>query len=340
MKIVRYLVVAMVLGGLAATTAYAVATNVSLVAGGSPVAKAKVKVTFNDGSTTEGTTDAKGQTVLNVDPQNIRETEVTTEDGQKRRRAGAWSSTGDTMVLDWAAMTPVAGVTAATLATSTTEPWSLSDYFKSGELYGAGLIGMNFPTSFSSVQSTEQPGLQFSNLNVQNNPIYEGKLGYYCPPIWGKVRFGGELSYSFTNPNFKQQPVTATFSGSSFTDTTPGSHVRLSTFAYHFLVRYDGLGDWSPALKHFSPYGGIGPAIGWFRVASDAGSAANTTLGYSAVYGVRMKTPLEHVAFWLEGSHRSFSPTFGKDVQLKGDYSDNAVKVGVSVYWTGDKSAW
>jgi hypothetical protein len=326
--------------GLAATTAYAVATNVSLVAGGSPVANAKVKITLNDGSTTEGTTDANGRTVLDVTPQSIRETEVTTEDGQKRRRGGAWPLTGDTMVFDWAAMSPVAGVAAATSAPSTTEPWSLADYFKSGELYGAGLIGMNVPTSLSSVQSTQLPGLQFSDLKLQNNPIYEGKLGYYFPPIGEKVRLGGEVSYSFTNPNIKQQPVTATFGGSSFTDTTPGFHTRLSTLAYHFLLRWDGLGDLSPALKNFSPYGGIGPAIGWFRVANDAGSAANTTLGYSAVYGVRWKTSLEHVAIWLEGSHRSFSPTLGKDVLLKGDYSDNAVKIGVSVYWTGDKSAW
>jgi hypothetical protein len=223
---------------------------------------------------------------------------------------------------------------------STAETGSVADYFKNGEVYGAGLIGMNFPNSFSGVQSTAQPGVQISNLTLQNNPIYEGKLGYYSPPIWEKVRFGAELSYSFTNPNSKQQPVTVTASGTSFTNTTPGFHTRLSVFASHFLVRYDGLGDWSPALKYFSPYGGIGPAIGWFRVANDAGSAANTTLGYSAVYGVRVKTPLEHVAVWVEGSHRSFSPTFGKDVQLKGDYSDNAVKIGFSVYWTGDKSVW
>ena len=129
--------------------------------------------------------------------------------------------------------------------------------------------------------------MRFTPFELQNNLLYEGKIGYYCPPIIEKVRLGGELSVSFTNPNVKQQPTTVTFGGASFPTTISGSHMRLWTFSYHFLVRWDGLGNVAPALKDISPYEGIGPSIAWFRVADDSGSAANTTLGYSAVYGLR-----------------------------------------------------
>ena len=328
--------------GFMVTQAHAVATLNITNSAAQKTPKLKIHVTTPTGtqdvSTQEDNEHRRVGAIIPDEAETITITNTETNQTYIVRRPFSFGQT-----LDLATLTPMAGA-ATTSAASTAdgaESWNVADYFKSGEFYVAGLIGYNLPNSFSSVQSTQQPGLQISNLNLQNNPIYEGKLGYYFPPIGEKVRLGGEISYSFTNPNIKQQPITATFAGSSFTtDTTPGAHVRLSTFAYHFLARYDGLGDWLPALKGISPYGGIGPAIGWFRAASGPDSAANTTLGYSAVYGVRWQTPLEHVAFWLEGSHRSFSPTFGKDFQLKGDYSDNAIKIGVSVYFTGDKSAW
>ncbi|MEW6248671.1 MAG: hypothetical protein AB1555_18455 [Nitrospirota bacterium] len=109
-------IIAVCLVGLWATFAYAVATNVKVVgAGGNPMAKAKVKVTLNDGSTTRGVTDASGQVTLDVDPKNVKETEVEDENGNRRRLAGAWFLTDDTVVLNFMNMASIAAVGGAAM---------------------------------------------------------------------------------------------------------------------------------------------------------------------------------------------------------------------------------
>jgi hypothetical protein len=319
---------------LIAVSAYAVATTVTVLNGGVPQPNAKVKIQLDDGTTTEEKqTDDRGVAVIDFD-RDKSGTATVTSDGQTYTQR---VTPGSPLRFD---VTTMAGGAAAMAAPVASESWTLGSYFKRGEFYAAGLIGYNFPNRLSDVRDAQNSSVHLSPLNLQNNLLYEGKIGYYCPPVWEQVRIGGELSVSFTNPNIKQQDTTISFPGGSVTGPLTGSHMRLWTFSYHFLLRWDGLGNVVPALKDISPYGGIGPSIGWFRIADDTGSGASTTLGYSAVYGLRWQTPIEHVGAWIEGSHRSYSPTFGKDVQLKGDYSDNSVKVGISFYWTGDQSKW
>ena len=104
--------------GLWATLAYAVATNVKVVgAGGSPMAKAKVTVTLNDGRTTQGVTDASGQVTLDVDPKNVNHTEVEDEEGHRRRLAGAWFLTDGTVVLNFMNMASIPATGEAAMGT-------------------------------------------------------------------------------------------------------------------------------------------------------------------------------------------------------------------------------
>ncbi len=111
-------ITALCLVSLWAASAYAVATNVKVVgAGGTPLANVKVTVTLNDGSTTQGVTDASGQVTLDVDPKNVKETEVEDEEGHRRRLAGAWFLTDGTVVLNFMNMASIPAVGEAAMGT-------------------------------------------------------------------------------------------------------------------------------------------------------------------------------------------------------------------------------
>lgn len=183
-------IIAIFAAGLWATVAYAVATNVKVVGvGGNPVAKAKVKVTLNDGSITQGITDAGGQVALNVDLQNVKETEVETNDGERRRRAGAWFLTGDAVVLDLTTMMLVSAATGAGLPSMGSS--FASSVFGTTEVIISGGFVRGFGGTGGSVQN-------FGSTTMQGQDLKGGSFNVTLrtlPFEFFGVRVGASFEY-------------------------------------------------------------------------------------------------------------------------------------------------
>jgi hypothetical protein len=209
------------------TDAWAVATNVKVVSAGKPVPKAKVKVTMADGTTTQGTTDSTGQVALNVDPQSVRETEVTTEDGERRRMAGAWFMSAGSMVLDTATMAVVPGAAAAAMAAepsgwTSTKTRSQTNWTFDAILFGGGTTALG---SGNATTTGNGLGSGSSELDSLTGPTagvmlrahlprrYTGVLG----DVWGFVRYNEHFSRGATGGRADFHPTNGLDSATTFT---------------------------------------------------------------------------------------------------------------------------
>src|SRR5712692_3783849 len=124
-------------------------------------------------------------------------------------------------------------------------------------LYG----GLTIPGSFQHVHGTGSLSpVELTNLDLVRSGIYGAKLGIRFP---GRDRWAGlETEFFYTNPHIKQQditftgPIACTGGGPPpCTENFPGAHVRVSTWAVNWVLRYPG--------EYVQPYVGVGPGIFW-----------------------------------------------------------------------------
>jgi len=153
------------------------------------------------------------------------------------------------------------------------------------ERYVAAFGGVSLAQSFTKVHGTgEDASINFSNLSLKGTGIGGLKLGF-SPSTAKWMAIETELFYS--SPHIKQQNITATGSISS-TDSFPGAHIRMATWAFNWILRYPG--EW------VQPYAGAGLGIFWGRI-SDTPSSSDTSPGLNALAGVRVKLGQHLVAF-------------------------------------------
>jgi hypothetical protein len=313
--------------------AWAVATNVNLVAGGSPVAKAKVKVTLNDGSTTEGTTDSQGQTVLNVDPQSVRETEVTTEDGNKRRLVGAWFLTGNAVMLDLQGMSPV---TSSLGAGASTGAVPLGKLIGSTTLRFYAFGGLNLANDVRDVSGTGTiSNSTFSKFTTTDGFSTGAGFDWKWPTGW---TFG--VNYQFLQQGIKGQTVQETFTSGGFSSTSPqlliGGSLKSNVAVFNFGYEWD---CWKIAGKTLSLGLAGGPVVGSTTFSTfiqnmeqsttrgASGYDAQATLRYPITDALSGFVSYQYMHLHSDISRISIG---GGPVSIQGDINSNLIRFGVS----------
>ncbi len=108
------------------------------------------------------------------------------------------------------------------------------------EAYVAFYGGVTVPQPFQDVKTFgESTGLKLSNLDLARSAVYGAKLGLFqADPIsW----LGIETEVFYTNPHVKQQDVDILTLGlPSGSLNLAGAHVRITTWALNWVVRYTG----------------------------------------------------------------------------------------------------
>jgi opacity protein-like surface antigen len=197
------------------------------------------------------------------------------------------------------------------------------------EMYAAGQIGVTLPNDFTNVEGTGPlTGVNISDQSLQNSFMYGAKFGYYFDAVkW----LGVETEVFNTNPNLKQQNVTASGPGGSVTFTNSGSNVRVLNWSpITVLVRYQA--------GQFEPYAGVGMGVYFARLSSGGESTSDTNVGLNTQLGLRYKITQNLAVFgeWkYNRAHLNFdlSTPNGNVGGFKGDYSANILAFGVGYHF-------
>jgi len=196
------------------------------------------------------------------------------------------------------------------------------------ELYVAVYGGVTIPQSLKEVQSSGvSPEFTLSNLDLARSGVFGAKVGFFLP---GQDRWlGVETEFYYSNPHVKQQNVTATISGVSFPpDSFPGAHVRVSTWALNWILRYPG--------EFFQPYIGVGPGLFWGRVSgndpngagNNFGTASATNLGLNALAGARLFLT-KRLGLFGEYKYNRVTFDFGGNLQVEALYQAQHIVGGL-----------
>jgi len=197
------------------------------------------------------------------------------------------------------------------------------------ELYVAVYGGVTIPQSLKEVQSSGvTPEFTFSNLDLARSGVFGAKFGFFLP---GRDRWlGVETEFFYSNPHIKQQNVTTTVPsvGFSSTDPFPGAHVRVSTWALNWILRYPG--------EFFQPYIGVGPGLFWGRVSgndpngagNNFGTASATNLGLNALAGARLFLT-KRLGLFGEYKYNRVTFDFGGNLQVEALYQAQHVVGGL-----------
>lgn len=199
------------------------------------------------------------------------------------------------------------------------------------EMYVAGQFGVTFPNNVTNVEGVDSlAGLKFSDLSLHKSVMYGAKLGYYFDSIkW----LGIETEVFNTNPNLKQQSVTATGPGGSASTTVAGQDIRVLTWApINIVVRYQA--------GSFEPYAGVGLGVFFARIhdGQTGESSSSTKVGLNTQLGLRYRVT-NHVSVFGEWKYNRASFNFSDSTPtaatggLKGDYSAHIIAFGLGYHF-------
>jgi len=196
-------------------------------------------------------------------------------------------------------------------------------------MYAAGQIGATIPNKATNLEGTGPlTGISLSDEGLQNSFMYGAKFGYYFDAVkW----LGVETEVFNTNPNVKQQNVTASGPGGSVTFTNNGSNLRVLNWSpITVLARYQA--------GQFEPYAGVGMGVYFARLSSGGESSSETSVGLNTQLGLRYKITQNLAVFgeWkYNRTHFNFdlSTPNGNTGGFKGDYSANLFAFGVGYFF-------
>jgi opacity protein-like surface antigen len=198
-------------------------------------------------------------------------------------------------------------------------------------MYVAGQVGVTIPNKATNIEGVDSAaGLNVSDLSLHNSVMYGAKLGYYFESMkW----LGVETEVYNTNPNIKQQDVTASGPGGSATLTLPGQDLRVLNWSpLTVVVRYQA--------GQFEPYAGVGMGVYFARVhdGQTGESSSDTSVGFNSQLGARYLVTKNLSVFgeWkYNRAHFNFSdstPTAATG-GFKGDYSANLFAFGIGYHF-------
>jgi len=197
------------------------------------------------------------------------------------------------------------------------------------EMYVAGQVGVTVPNNLTNIVGTgPNAGVSFSDLSLQDSFMYGAKLGYYFESVkW----LGVETEVFNTNPNIKQQTLTANGPGGSVTFTNPGENLRVLNWSpITVVLRYQA--------GSFEPYVGIGMGVFFAHLSSGRESTSDTNVGVNTQLGLRYKIT-QHLAVFTEWKtnfvkfHFDASTPNGNAGGFKGDYGVNILAIGVGYHF-------
>lgn len=190
------------------------------------------------------------------------------------------------------------------------------------EWYVVGQTGVILPGSLSNA-TVNSPTLaggvtdaRVADIDMEKaSPFYGAKVGFFFPK---REWFGLETEAFTSQLNIKQQTVVGGVPGRVFSETMPGSHLQLTTWAINAIVR-------SPSLvAELEPYGGIGPAL-FFSTSGDT----TVSLGVNLIAGARYFVMPQLALF---GEFKYNRATLRTDT-VQGDYSSQIFVFGLSLHF-------
>jgi opacity protein-like surface antigen len=196
------------------------------------------------------------------------------------------------------------------------------------EIYVAGQIGVTIPNQVKDIEGTgPNAGFSFSDASLQESFMYGAKLGYYFESVkW----LGVETEVFNTNPNLKQQTITASGPGGG-TAPLPGAHLRVLNWSPITVVaRYQA--------GQFEPYAGVGMGVFFAHLSSGGESTSDTNVGVNTQLGLRYKVTQNLAVFgeWKTNFvrfHFDASTPNGNVGGFKGDYGVNILAFGVGYHF-------
>jgi opacity protein-like surface antigen len=153
------------------------------------------------------------------------------------------------------------------------------------EWYVGGYGGLADPgaltntTASSSTLAGGVQGARLTDLELQNNLVFGGKVGYF---LSGHSWLGFETDAYSTRTDIKMQPVIGGVPGGKvFADMVPATPLRMTAGMLNVIIR-------SPSLSEcFQPYGGAGYG-GFLASSTTAGhSTLHLSPGFNLVAGAR-----------------------------------------------------
>jgi len=197
------------------------------------------------------------------------------------------------------------------------------------EMYVAGQLGVTLPHSLTNVEGTgPNAGVSFSDVSLQDSFMYGAKWGYYFESMkW----LGVETEVFNSNPNFKQQNLTASGPGGSVTFTNPGENLRVLNWSpITVVVRYQA--------GQFEPYVGVGMGVFFARLSSGGESTSDTNVGLNTQLGLRYKVTQNLSVFgeWKTNRvkfHFDASTPNANAGGFKADYGANILAFGVGYHF-------
>lgn len=179
------------------------------------------------------------------------------------------------------------------------------------ESYVAGQFG-------SSVHGTfNDPDNVGSDLGLKNSLMYGAKLGHYFDNL---KYFGVETEAYTLTPHIKQQAVAINGIPAG---TTPGAHLRVTTWATNLMYRYPG--------EVFQPYAGVGMGVFFAGVSDTSSSDTSVSPGLNVQAGLRVLVT-KQVALFGEYKFNSTQMHF-KDADLSAQYKASLFVFGVGYHF-------
>lgn len=197
------------------------------------------------------------------------------------------------------------------------------------EMYVAGQVGVTLANDLFNVKGTgPNQGTSFSDTSLQDSFMYGAKLGYYFESMkW----LGVETEVFNTNPNIKQQNITASAPGGSVSFNNPGATLRVLNWSpVTVVMRYQA--------GRFEPYVGVGMGVYFSHLSSGGESTSDTNVGLNTQLGLRYKVTQNLSVFgeWKTNRvkfHFDASSPNGNAGGFKADYGVNILAFGVGYHF-------
>jgi opacity protein-like surface antigen len=206
---------------------------------------------------------------------------------------------------------------------------ALSSLPAKAEMYVAGQVGVNIPSSLSNVEwngllATTVGG---SDIALQNSVTYGAKLGYFFDSLKSQnFNLGVETEVYNATPHIKQQDVTI---GGLNLGTIPGFTNRVLTWApVNFVVRYQG--------GAFEPYAGVGLGVFFSRISDGTDSSSSTDVGLNTQLGLRFRVTTNLALFgeWkFNYSNISHDNFIGSAINVSADYTAHNLVFGIGYHF-------
>jgi opacity protein-like surface antigen len=205
---------------------------------------------------------------------------------------------------------------------------ALSSLPVKAEMYVAGQVGANIPSSLSNVEySAFGVTLGGNDLSLQNSLMYGAKAGYYFDSLkLQNFNLGVETEAFNATPHIKQQDYTI---GGVNLGTVPGLTNRVLTWApVNIVVRYQ-----AGAVE---PYAGVGLGVFFSRISDGTNSSSSTDVGLNTQLGLRVRVTTNLALFgeWkFNYSNISHDNFIGSAIKVSADYMAHNLVFGIGYHF-------